>query len=51
MVGLRELIEHGIKNKKIKRKAILTPPAKKTTPTKKKKEDVYAIFANQQVRE
>ena len=41
-----ELIEHGIKNKKIERKA--TPAlTKKTIPVKKKERDAYAVFTNQ----
>ena len=50
MVWLRELIEHGIKNKKIEGKSTSTPLAKKATLTKKKEGDAYAVFMNQQSR-
>ena len=48
MVWSGKLIEHGIKNKKIEGKSRPTPSTKKTTSTKKKEEDIYAIFTNQQ---
>ena len=50
MVCSGELIEHGIKNKKIEGKPTSAPPAKKATPTKKKKGNTYAVFVNQQSR-
>ena len=50
MVWSKELIEHGIKNKKIEGKSTSTPPAKKTTLAKKKKGDAYVVFVNQQSR-
>ena len=46
MVWSGELIEHGIKNKKIEGKLTSTPPAKKTTLAKKKEGDVHAVFVN-----
>ena len=47
MVWSSELIEHDIKNKKIKGKATSTlTPTKKTTLTKKKEEDAHAVFTN-----
>ena len=48
MVWSGQLIEHGIKNKKIERKPTSTPPTKKTTLAKKKKGDAYVVFVNQQ---
>ena len=50
MVWSRELIEHGIKNKKIVEKSTPAPPTKKTTIAKKKERDVHVVFANQQFR-
>ena len=48
MVWSRELIEHGIKNKKIKGKATPTPAVKKSTPSKKKEKDTHVVFTNHQ---
>ena len=48
MVWSGQLIEHGIKNKKIESKPTSTPPTKKTTLAKKKKGDAYVVFVNQQ---
>ena len=48
MVWLGELIEHGIKNKKIEGKA--THALAKKTTLAKKKGDAHDIFANQQAR-
>ena len=45
-VWLEELIEHGIKNKKIERKS--TPTVKKSTPSKKKERDTHTVFTNHQ---
>ena len=50
MVWSGELIEHGIKNKKIEGKSTSIPPTKKTTPVKKKEKDVRVVFMNQQSR-
>ena len=50
MVWLGELIEHGIKNKKIEGKSTLTPAVKKNTLSKKKEGDTHTIFTNQQSR-
>ena len=50
MVWLGELIEHGIKNKKIKGKATPIPTVKKSTPLKKKEKDTHAIFTNHQFK-
>ena len=46
MVWLGELIEHGIKNKKIKGKFTSTPLAKKANLEKKKEGDAHAVFEN-----
>ena len=46
-----ELIEQGIKNKKIEWKAIPTPLVKNITIVKKKERNVRAVFASQQSRE
>ena len=48
MVWSGDLIEHGIKNKKIKGKSTSTALAKKTTLAKKKEGDVHTVFVNQQ---
>ena len=49
MVWSGDLIEHGIKNKKIEGKS--TPTIlKKTTPTKRKEKDAHVVFTNQQAR-
>ena len=48
MVWSGELIEHGIKNKRIKGKATPIPTVKKSTPLKKKEKDTHAIFTNHQ---
>ena len=50
MVWSGQLIEHGIKNKKIEGRSTSTPLAKKTTPAKKIEGDAHAIFVNQQSR-
>ena len=47
MVWSGELIEHGIKNKRIKRKFMPSPSAKKTTLAKKKERDTHVVFTNQ----
>ena len=47
MVWLGELVEHGIKNKKIERKSTPTKPVTKTNKAKKKEGDVHAVFTNQ----
>ena len=47
MVWLGELVEHGIKNKKIERKSTPTQLVTKTTESKKKEGDVHAVFTNQ----
>ena len=48
MVWSKELIEHGIKNKKIEGKSTHALYTKKNTPSKKKEGDTYVIFTNQQ---
>ena len=50
MVWSKELIKHGIKNKKIEGKPTSAPPAKKAIPSKKKERDAHVIFVYQQSR-
>ena len=50
IVWSEELIEHGIKNKKIEGKFILASSAKKSTPAKKKEGDTHIIFVNQPLK-
>ena len=46
MVWLGELIEHGIKNKKIEGKSTPTPSIKKTTSLRKKEGDMLSSLTN-----
>ena len=48
MVWSRKLNENGIKNKKIKGKATLTPIVNKSTLPKKKEGDTHVVFINHQ---
>ena len=48
MVWSGELIEHGIKNKKIEGKPISAPLGNKATLIMKKEGDAHAVFVNQQ---
>ena len=47
MVWSGELIEHGIKNKKIEGKSTSALSAKKSVPSKKKEGDTDVVFINQ----